>query len=205
MVEMKFRVDTRRIPTRAAASATSLVVASMIVAGCTAGDMVSDAGRQGSGTGVGFHGLSLRLSIDELIGRAALVAVGKPTRVEVAAFREVVSPSELPANEREDPIYLNGSFNRYDVDIERVIKSEGDAPGGQIDIRTYASTPGVSVEGSGRPDIEIGQRYLFILFRGEGVWQNSWLILGENGLAPFDGDTVVFPSGERYSLDRLAK
>lgn len=191
---------------RTAASATSLAVATVIVTGCTAGGMVSDADRQRAGSGgAGLHGLSLRLSVDELIGRAALVVVGEPRSVDVSAFRDGVSASELPANEREDPIYLNGSFNRYDVEVERVVKSDGDAPGSRIEVRTYASTPGISIEGSGRSDIEIGQRYLFVLFRGEGVWQNAWLILGTNGLAPLDGDTVVFPSGERLSLERLSK
>ncbi|MGH3466789.1 MAG: hypothetical protein ACRDQF_03530 [Thermocrispum sp.] len=201
---MKFRVNARRISIGVATGA-SLVVASVMLAGCTAGGMVSDADRQGSSGGVGFHGMSLPLSIEQLIGRAALVVVGKPTRVEVAAFRDAVSANELPANEREDPIYLNGSFNRYAVEVERVVKFEGDAPGPKIDVRTYADTPGVAIEGSGRPKIEIGQRYLFVLFRGDGVWQNSWLILGENGLAPLEGNTAVFPSGERHSLDRLAR
>lgn len=198
-------MNTRNI-SRTTATAAALAVVLLVALGWAAYVMVADMNKQGGGdAGVGVHGLSVPLIVDERIGRAALVVVGTPTRVEVKAFRDAVSASELPANERTDPIYLNGSFNRYVVDVESVIKSEGQPPGSQIDVRTYADTPGVAIEGSGRPDIEIGKRYVFILFHGGGVWQDGWLILGKNGLATLDGATASFPSGERFSLDELTE
>lgn len=195
-----------RNTSRRTATAAGLAVALLVALGWAAYVMVADMNKQGArSAGVGVHGLSAPLSVEERIGRAALAVVGKAARVEVKAFRDAVSASELPVNERNDQIYLNGSFNRYVVNVESVIKFEGQPPGSQIDVRTYADTPGVAVEGSGRQDIEIGQRYVFILFHGGGVWQDAWLILGKDGLATLDGDTASFPSGQRFSLDELTE
>lgn len=171
-----------------------------IVIGWTAHAVVTKVDRR---MDAGIDGLSMPLTVRGLIDRADLVVAGSPRTHEVKAFQDAVPASDLPANEQNDPIYLNGSFSRYVVDVDRVIKADSAFSERQLDVRTYASTPGVGFGDSVLRNIEVGQKYVFILFQGPEVWQKAWLILGGNGLAEVQGDTANFPSGEHYSLEDL--
>lgn len=149
------------------------------------------------------NALARPLTIHQLIDYSELVIVGTPTDRYVRRFKDAVSDSELPVHERSDPIYLEGSFAQYEVNVHEMLKGGDVTSQDHIEVRTYANTPGVSIAGSYYPELKLGQTYLFILFRGEGVWQTRWLITGAEGLALVEGNKATFPSSQVYALADL--
>ena len=140
-------------------------------------------------------------SMDELIGDADIIAVGRVGRVvrEVAegAFRTPVDREGNPVKETLVP------HTYFELDLEQVIKDDGAiAQGGSVLLRMEGRAQEGPVEiGEGEfmeferdyPMPVTGQRRLFVLVRNPN---DSYSSGGVRGLLDIDGDDVRFATGD---------
>lgn len=149
-----------------------------------------------AGTDSRVHGLQKLLRLDELADKADLVVRGVVASEETQSFVE--SPEAEP-----------GNYVVSVLDVTEVLK--GDEDPRQVEVAhspsfgTAADGTGSLVSGGHHHGIEVGTEYVLFLFRGDEVWGNRYLLLGDQGTAEVDQGLVRIGQGPTMTVDDLAR
>lgn len=126
-----------------------------------------------------IDGMTLKLSLPEYLQKAELVVLGT---VQQRTQHTDDHPGMWKGTKYED----------VTVKINEVLTG---SETGEISVRRHLPSGTVRLsEDVYRGQFDVDHQYLMLLFRSD-YWPNSYLVLGEQGVAEVNGDNVKFPAG----------
>lgn len=185
----------------------ALAAAAGLVALFANGDGPAEPRSERRASQIDVRGQTIELPLGELMAVSKLVVVGEAVAVSEHAFSENpdLSAEDRAELEDEDPDAY-GRYLDYSVAVEETLKGD---PAEMLSVRLHAPYDGsesIQVHGGEPAVIEIGERRVFFLFRGQSIWAGGWLVgdRQRSGAVAEDG-SVTMGRGIVTSLAELRK